>query len=395
MKRPGIAAVALILILLAVLSGDVFLSLRGRGGLSDHVFSIAVGSFTIVGALIVWKRSSNVVGWLFATVGLLWATGDLASAYAHYGAVTDPGSLPFVTLAAWYGEWFWLAWLISMFSLLPMLFPTGRPLSRRWRVAVVAVCCFGTVVVIGAMLEDQLEIVGSGRFVANPIGIPGNHDIESGPLTVLLFPGLLAAMFAGLTSIVMRFRRSKGEERQQLKWFAFAVAALVIQFIVQIITDAIFGQRLQFVDALFMAFVPAAAAIAILRYRLYDVDVVINRSLVYVSLSAVLAGIYVGLVFVFQALLAPFTAQSDLAIAASTLAVAALFRPARSRVQGFIDRRFYRRKVDAQQTLEGFSEELRDEVDLGALSSRLTAVVADTMQPAHVSLWLRTEEGAT
>ena len=391
MRRSGAAAITLVLLFIAVLVSDVVLSLRGTGKLGGHLFSIAVGSFTVVGALIVWKRSSNAVGWLFAAVGLLWASGDLASSYAYYGVVTEPGALPYVTLAAWYGEWFWLAWLLCIFALVPVLFPTGRPLSPRWGRAVVAVCVFGALAVLGAMLEDQLEVVGTERFLSNPIGIEGNHDVETGPFSLVLFSGLLGSMLTGLVAIVVRFRRSKGEERQQLKWFAFAVAALVVEFVVQVIADALFVDRLLFLDAVFMAFVPAAAAIAMLRYRLYDIDVVINRTLVYGVLSAVLAGIYVGLVFAFQGLLAPFTAESDLAIAASTLAVAALFRPARSRIQGFIDRRFYRRKVDTQRTLDEFNSSLRDEVDLDALSSELTRVVGETMQPSHVSLWLREE----
>jgi hypothetical protein len=318
----------------------------------------------------------------------LWATGDLASTYAHYASVIVPGA-PFATVAAWYGEWFWPLWLLSMFAIIPMLFPTGRPLSRGWRRVLTAVVTFAAVTTMAGMLEDRLDVVGYARDLRNPFGIPGFHDIEGGIFAVFLFPLLLASMLSGLVSIVVRFRRSRGDERQQLKWFAFAGAALIIEFITQILIDALVGYRSSFVDAIFMAFVPAAAAIAILRYRLYDIDVVINRTLVYGLLSAVLAAIYVALVFGFQALLAPFTAESDLAIAGSTLAVAALFRPVRGRVQMFIDRRFYRRKVDAERTIETFTGELRDEVDLLALSSRLVHTIQDTMQPTHVSLWLR------
>ena len=384
-------AIGLLVLLGAVLTGQFILSALGSATLADYVFSISIASFTVVGALIVWRKPTNTVGWAFALVGLLWATGDFATAFAHHGTEISPG-LPLVTLAAWYGEWFWLLWLLLLFFVTPMLFPTGRPLSNRWRIVLWGVCGYAAVLVGAAMLEEDLQVVGSSKSLRNPIGIDGFHDIESGTFEFLVFPWLLLTLITGLISIVVRFKRSRGEERQQLKWFAFAVGALVSEFLVQIVLDSVFGIRYEFIDAVFMAFVPAAAAIAILRYRLYDVDVVINRTLVYGLLSAVLAGIYVGLVFAFQGLLAPFTAESDLAIAASTLAVAALFRPARTRVQAFIDRRFYRRKVDAQRTLDEFTGELRDEVDLSALSSRLTAVVRDTMQPTHVSLWLRSEE---
>ena len=390
-RRSALMAVGLLVLLLAVVTGQFILSALGSANLADYLFTVSVATFTVVGALIVWKQPTNAVGWAFALVGLLWATGDFSTAFAHYGTEISPG-LPGVTLAAWYGEWFWLVWLLLMFFVTPVLFPTGRPLSKRWRVVLWSICGYAALLVGAAMLEEDLQVVGTGKNLRNPIGIEGFHDIETGALEIFVFPWLLLTLVAGLVAIVVRFRRSRGEERQQLKWFAFAVVALVSEFLIQIVLDSVFGIRYEFVDAIFMAFVPASAAIAILRYRLYDVDVVINRTLVYGVLSAVLAGIYVGLVFAFQGLLAPFTAESDLAIAASTLAVAALFRPARTRVQAFIDKRFYRRKVNAQRTLDGFTAELRDEVDLGALSARLTAVVSDTMQPAHVSLWLRAWE---
>ena len=387
-RRSAWMAIGLLVLLVAVVAGQFVLTTLGSANLADYVFTVSVASFTVVGALIVWRKPTNAVGWAFALVGLLWVTGDFSTAYAHYGTEVSPG-LPLVTLAAWYGEWFWLAWLLLMFFVTPMLFPTGRALSKRWRVVLWSVCGYAAVLVGAAMLEGDLQVVGSSDSLRNPIGIDGFQDIETGAFSVLVFPWLLLTLVAGLVSIVVRFRRSRGDERQQLKWFAFAIVALVLEFLIQIVLDSLFGVRYEFVDAFFMAFVPASAAIAILRYRLYDVDVVINRTLVYGLLSAVLAGIYVALVFAFQGLLAPFTAESDLAIAASTLAVAALFRPARSGVQAFIDRRFYRRKVDAQRTLDEFSSSLRDEVDLDALSSELTRVVGETMQPSHVTLWLR------
>ena len=394
MRRSAVAAIAIVVVLIALLVALVILRNAGGVSLSDFFFSFTAATFTIVGAVIVWRRPGNAVGWAFAAVGLLWAAGDLATAYAHYGMVPTDKQLPLVTLAAWYGEWFWPLWLLTIFGVIPLLFPTGRPLNRRWRGALIFLLGYGGVVSGAAMLEDRLDIAGPGPALPNPIGIDGFHDIEFGAFAFLTFPLLLVAMVIGLTAIAVRFRQARGEERQQLKWFAFAVAATVVEFAVQIVADAILGVDSQFLAAIAMSFVPGAAAIAILRYRLYDVDVVINRTLVYATLTAVLAAAYVGLVFGFQSLLAPVTEESDLAIAASTLAVAGLFRPVRTRVQAFIDRRFYRSKVDAQQTLERFTDELRDEVDLGALSSRLTGVVADTMQPTHVSLWLKDDQMA-
>jgi hypothetical protein len=200
---------------------------------------------------------------------------------------------------------------------------------------------------------------------------------------------------AGLTmlSLILRFRRSHGIERQQLKSFVLAVSMFPVLFLVATIAGALDSSEDDYISFVLimggLLLIPLSMGAAILRYRLYDIDLVINRTLVYGALTAVLSGIYVGLVFGFQALLEPFTAESDLAIAGSTLAVAALFRPVRSSIQDFIDRRFYRRKVDKQRTIEEFNSQLRDEVDLSAITQRLAGVVNETMQPTHVSLWLR------
>jgi hypothetical protein len=233
-------------------------------------------------------------------------------------------------------------------------------------------------------------LIDSSRTLPNPIGIPGLHDVEEGPISVVLLLGALSSVLAGMVSVVVRFRRSRGEERQQMKWFTFAVVLLIVEFVFQsAILDGAGGDRIPVIDGIAMALVPISAAVAIFRYRLYDIDVVINRALVYGALTAVLAAAYLGLVVVFQEVLSPLTADSDVAVAGSTLAVAALFRPVRARVQEFIDRRFYRHKYDASETLEEFASSLRDEVDLDSLSRELVGVVADTMQPAHASLWLR------
>jgi hypothetical protein len=248
---------------------------------------------------------------------------------------------------------------------------------------------FAVFVLMSGLLSFADDPESSAPYV-NPLANRAVTELLE-PIFIVIevaFPVLVVLCFA---SLAVRFRRAGGVERQQLKLFAFAAAFLALYLIVDTaIADVI--DLPDIVTALAFAAVPASVGVAILRYRLYDIDLIINRTLVYGALSAVLAAIYVGLVFGFQAVLAPFTNESDIAIAASTLAVAAMFRPLRSRLQGFIDHRFYRRKFDAHQTLEDFTEHLRDEVDITALSSRLTDIVGETMQPAHVSLWLR---GAT
>ena len=202
--------------------------------------------------------------------------------------------------------------------------------------------------------------------------------------------GLVVGLIGSATSVVLRFRRARGEQRQQMKWIAYAGAVAAMSIVVMVPLYDVVGERVA--NATMMLSIiglPVATAVAILRYRLYDIDVVINRTLVYGSLTATLAGVYAGSVLLLQLALSGLTEGSGLAVAASTLAVAALFRPVRGRIQKTVDRRFFRNRYDASQTLAAFGARLRDEVDLTALSADLQAVVADTMRPDHVSLWLR------
>jgi hypothetical protein len=207
------------------------------------------------------------------------------------------------------------------------------------------------------------------------------------------FPFFAFAAFGSMASLVVRFRRSHGVERQQLKWMAAAAALVVAAWSVNAFFDQALKTDISLILPLALLALPAAAAIAVLRYRLWDLGLVVRRTLVYGGLSATLAGTYIGIVLLLQLALEPLTSDSGLAIAGSTLAVAALFRPARGRIQELVDRRFYRRRYDAARTVESFSARLRDEVELESLSAELREVVRETVQPAHVSLWLRTEAG--
>ena len=222
--------------------------------------------------------------------------------------------------------------------------------------------------------------------VHNPLGIKAFLSY----LILLGFWAVLLAVLGAAASLVIRFRRSRGVTRLQLKWLAMSGVAFALAMLVSSVLFLLGYHNAGNVPVLLaLASVPIFAGFAMLRHRLYDVDVVINRTLVYALLTATLAGVYVGSVLLLQLALNPVTSDSSLAVAVSTLAVAALFRPARARIQGVVDRRFYRRKYDAARTLEQFSARLREQVDLDALGGELRAVVAETMQPAHVSLWLR------
>jgi hypothetical protein len=274
--------------------------------------------------------------------------------------------------------------------IVPLLFPTGSPPSPRWKpVLWLDVATIATMATLAA-LNPVLELQDLEYAVENPIGVEAVGSAEKSTSGSILLVVFLVAGFLTILSVIVRFRRAHGIERQQLKWFTLAVASLLLLIPIDFVTNELVA-NLAF--GLVVGLVPLAAGAAILRYRLYEVDVVINRTLVYGALTALLAGAYLGLVLLFQLVLNPVTEGSGVAVALSTLAVAALFRPARAHVQGLVDRRFYRRRYDAQQTLAGFAARLRDEVDLDALRGELTGIVATTMQPAHVSLWLRQAEG--
>jgi hypothetical protein len=361
------------------------------------VYFVAVAAFATVGAFVIWRRPGNGIGWVFLAIGVAVSVRVGAAQYAEYSLLVRPESLPGGRVAVSLGE----ALSTLMFALLGLallLFPDGRLPSRRWRKLLWilgAAALFG-VVGLGLRPGHFAETDSFDTF-SNPLGVgsdPEPFDALGGLAWFLVTSGLFACGVA----MVRRMRRAHGIERLQLKWIAFAASLLAVGFLVISITffaelsGTIIDPLRTAVLGLGFCAIPSAAGIAILRYRLYDIDVVINRTLVYGALTATLATAYLGSVLLLQLALRPLTESSNLAIAGSTLAVAALFRPARARIQEGVDRRFFRRKYDATRTLERFGARLRNEVDLDALGSELRAVVTDTVQPVSVSLWLRTPE---
>jgi hypothetical protein len=348
--------------------------------------------YVVLGAAIVTRLPENRVGTLLQAIGLLFSLVGALGEYALRGLVYDPGSLPGAIYAAWVLQWAWIVMFgLSMFVFLQ--FPNGRFLSRAWRRfsyfagASIVVSAVGVAFAMGG-----LDSFTERPLFRNPLAVEGwaKESAES------LLSVWLASLLASAVSLFSRFRKSKGVERQQLKWLALGGIFTAAAFVFSGLSEGVAGFTAGISAAIGQGLVtfgivllPVTIGVSILRYRLYDIDVLINRALVYGSLTVALAGAYVGLVFGFQTLLAPFTAESDLAIAASTLGVAALFRPVRFRMQDFIDRRFYRRKFDAEQTVAQFSVRLRNEVELAAVTSQLTDVVQETMEPSHLSLWMR------
>jgi MFS family permease len=349
------------------------------------VLVLGFGAFMVVGALVVAHRPSNAIGWIFSAVGLLPITGALAAEYATYALVTRPGSLPGAILAAWYASWPWYPTLVLALVFAPLLFPTGRLLSPRWRPAAwLAGAATATFTVLAA-LQPDLDPVAD-RVIANPIGVAGVENPEESAVGVTLLSLVILVAVVGFVSLVLRFRRSQGEERQQLKWFTYAGALLPLA----VLGDFLPAPLGNFAFAVPIVFLPVAAGIAVLRYRLYDIDRLINRTLVYGLLTALLAGVYAGAVLTLGQVFGGVGGEPpSWVVAGATLAVAALFQPARRRIQALVDRRFNRRKYNATRTVEAFSARLRDEVDLDALAAELLAVADQTMQPTRVSLWLR------
>jgi hypothetical protein len=341
-------------------------------------------AFPLVGALVASRRPRNWVGWILLADGLLWTFGAVLDSYRVYG-LARPGSVPFSGAVHALGQWLWVP-AVGLFAVyLILLFPDGRLPSRRWR----PLAWFSGAVMV-------LLSAGIGK----PFGLEQYPWVSDAlPVVLALLP---LCILASAVSLVLRYRQAGTEVREQIKWVAFAALFVGVQFVIDIGASLLLvlmtasGREpawlalLDQVGFIMFAGVPIAVGIAVLKYRLYDIDVIINRALVYGSLTATLVALYFGGILVLQRLFVALTGQqSTLAVVASTLAIAALFNPLRRRIQGFVDRRFYRRKYDASKTLEAFSAKLRDATDLEALSGDLKAVVGETMQPEHVSLWLR------
>ena len=351
-------------------------------------FVAVLAVFAVVGALVASRAPANPIGWLFLALALLEGLYELSYGFAMHGlTVAGSGLRGAADWAAWVSEW---TSPLSPVLLVPvlLLFPTGRPPSARWRPLLWL--CAPLLVVILLRYGFQPGPVGDFRGVENP-AVPA--DATWVP-AVATSPFVLAMMIAAAASLIVRYRHAASRERQQIKWFAFAAGMMAAFLILGGAATAIFGEEnagaestiAGYVFAACISGIPIAVGVAILRHRLYDIDLVIRRTLIYGALTATLAAGYLGGVLLAQLVIG---AESDLAIAASTLAMAALFRPLRSRIQETVDRRFYRGRYDAAQTVEAFASRLRQELDLDEVADDLRSVAHRTVRPAHVSLWLR------
>ena len=387
----AVALTALSLLLLALNRADPHTHIY------DYWLDNTLGAMSLapVGALIASRRPANPVGWLLCLSGVAVSTSSFTSQYAIYALLAQPNSLPVGEALAWIASWI-LPIMIGLQVFSFLLFPTGRLPSDRWKWLAWLTVAFVIVGVITSAFSFGAN-AGLGP-IPNPLGIEGFSNLYNMVLSML--PLLYVAV---ASSLFVRLRRAVGVERQQIKWFAYAAAATIsgitlAYMIPGTIDTPLWFERVGFaLNIVVTPAIPVSMGIAILRYRLYEIDLLINRTLVYGSLTASLALVYLGGVTATQAILQTLTGHRELpqlAIVVSTLVIAALFTPLRRRIQGLIDRRFYRRKYDAAKTLAAFGARLREETDLDALNDDLVGVVRDTMQPAHASLWLRPETDA-
>jgi hypothetical protein len=383
-RRLAWALWALAVVLLP--AGPLWQALEGTGA-GDVPFMVGLVAVQLAaasaGAVIASRLPGNAVGWIFLALGAGLGFTLACGAWAELGLDTSHGPLPGDEAAAWLASWLFLPVALGLPLFLLLLFPDGRYLSRRWRRLGLLIGSFiGVACVVKALVPGRIE-----PGLQNPLA-PGGAlgeaiDVLDLVNNILSLPAFLLAA----TGLALRLRRSRGVERQQLKWFTYAAALASAGMAGSgLVPTGLASDALLLVGLLALAALPVATGMAILRYRLYDIDVVINRTLVYGALTATLAAAYVASVLLLQLVLSP---GSDLAIAASTLAVAALFGPARARIQAGVDRRSYRRRYDARRTHEAFAGRMRDEVALDALTTELRDAVVETMQSAHLSLWVR------
>ena len=381
-----VAAVSGVLLVAGIALSYVYrhMGTLDRWDFADVFEEAAFVAVPVVGFILTSRRPGNRVGWIFLGEGLILGLGFFCDRYGRGGLVAAPASLPAARLAAWFANWAWTAIPAAGLAFILLLFPTGRLSSRRWRPVAWFVAAAFT-------LDAAAEVARACHVWADPFtALSSGWYVGSHTAVVILVP---AALLAGATAMVVRFAGSSGAERLQLKWFV-AAAVLVVAAIIPLslapqigLSPAVEGAALSTLKVAFclaLVCLYAAIAIAVLKYRLYDINRVISRTLAYAIVTGVLAGVNAGLVLLATQV---FRVQAPVAVAAATLAAAALFSPVRYRVQRRVDRRFNRSRYDADQILAAFAARLKDAVDLDTVREDLTRAVQAALEPAHVSVW--------
>jgi hypothetical protein len=389
-RMSRLAAIVVVAITAVFLAMDLIL------GSFDTFFVVplALLPFPVVGALLIARVPRNPVGYLLSLSGLLFASVFALSIYAQAALVSAPGSLPWGDVAAAVSDAAFIP-AVACVVLMLLFFPSGRGLGGRWTWIEVALIAFVVALSLGGLFNDKtIEIGYSGEAVVriqNPLAIHGPLAGVIAFFAALGDPSVVVVLLGPL-SLFVRYRRSSPIERQQIKWLAYSATLVLVLLVASNIAPAAVSDSAWPVVMVAFGLIPITIGIAILRYRLYDIDVLIRRTLVYATLSAVLLGAYVAVVALLETFLAPITAGNGIAVAVSTLAVVALFQPVRRRVQTAVDQRFYRPRYSAERTLDRFATRLRDQVDIDALERELLAAVGETVHPSHASVWLRSND---
>jgi hypothetical protein len=377
------AALAFALTIAAVLLPPV------PGGADTYlmvVFVLMMTGLASMGLLITSQRPRNPIGWLLLVAAAMFGISIMGGGYAELSVSRYGRDLPLTTFLAWVTGWTFAPAIGIVVIFVPLLFPTGRlPSPRWWPILIPAVLGPLAAALPAAFRPGPMDVPGN---IVNPVGIPG-----AGPLldvvNLLSIATAAPALLLVIVGLVLRYRRGDAVEREQIKWFAYPASVAAVALAIGLPDVGLISDAAWTIALSAMSLVPVAIAIAILRHRLFDIDVIINRTLVYGALSVLLAAVYIGSVLLLQELLRPLAPDSGLAVAASTLAVVALFQPLRRRIQAVVDRRFYRSRYDASKVVAGFMTRLRDEVELDHLTDELAGSISAALRPASISVWLR------
>ncbi|HEX2090049.1 MAG TPA: histidine kinase, partial [Actinomycetota bacterium] len=386
-RRTAVAMVAAYVAIMAF--GHLLDVLNAASPGADAIpWLVLLTLYMAIGALVVSRRPGNAIGWLFSGIALVAALGVVGGAYAEYGLITRPGSLPAPEWGAWISNWFWYPLLAGMILFTPLLFPTGRPPSQRWRPVLWLSIAATAGILALAMVEPELRLDETrGGIIANPIGIEAVGDPEESPVGDVLFGILALCILAAVASMFFRYRQARGEERQQIKWFTYAVAVTLL-FPVGDIGSETFQDFWNFVFPFLIGLLPLTAGIAILKYRLYDIDIVINKTVVYAVLAAFITAVYVGIVVGIGTVIGqgdrPNLGLSILA----TAVVAVAFQPVRERVQRLANRLVYGKRATPYEVLSDFSKRMTTTYGTQDLLPQMAKILAEGTGASHTAVWL-------
>ena len=387
MSRPLVAAAGSIVVSLA---GLALLLVNGGTLFGDfNLDLLLVGTvYAAVGGVILARAPGNWLGRIFLVSGWLWAVELLLSQVAWFGLITVPGSVPAIGLMSWFAAWIWIPGNSLLFSWTPLLFPDGQLPSRRWR-AVAGLIVFGVVAATVGTMVVVWPLRDSTIVLDRSFQAPDAPGLGGALASIGTAVGFLVAPFAAVGALVVRYRRSRGVARQQLRWFTAAAAFTAVGIVADQVLSSVWPSSAGLASAPGLAFLPIALAIAILRYRLYELDRIVSRTLGWAIVTGLLVAVFAAGVVLLQAVLAPFTQENTIAVAGSTLLAFALFQPLRRRVQRAVNRRFDRAAYDGQRTVDAFAERLRSETDMGAVLGDLSGTTGATVAPIALAVWIR------